>query len=625
MIGVILVIMVSVMIIIIYTNLNNRIDKLESLIKKQAKNFAESKMSTKNISDFTKPVNIEKGFLSRPISSDGFNEGKDEYHEIQQNLKKSLETENNFVEKKYEEDFITKFFIWLAKDWPMKVGAFLVISAIGWFVSYTFRNDWISPEGRIFLGLLFGIVLLIIGAFRSFKSKVQGNVLMIVGGISVLVANISGVVIYELFPVEAALVVSLLVVTFLAAMSMKQKNLSFGVVTYLLGAIVPVFVLGKIEINTFFLYLFVLTSGTLWTVYKTKWRTLTVISLFVVTIYSLIFYVVKGFDRDTINLVFSFIFTAVFYFANVVALMSSKKITFADLFVSAGTGLLFLMWMGMVAPKDLISMFVLLGAFIFAVGSFVLYKFSASRHPVSMYSVVSLTLLATATAIELEGFALTIALITEFTLVIIFWIALSFSKKLPSINFSSVLIFGIPAVMSLINVAELFEYIAVIKEPTPTVSSHLNNSENLFVVFYICLATFLIGISILYFSARKNKSISIEQRFVLRTFLAIGGMYATVLVWIVAHLICLSFNINTEIAIMISLIIYTLVGIYFYVVGKTGGNMALRIVGDLLFAIVIARVFFVEFWEMDIVQRIITLFIVGGLLISTVFLERKKK
>lgn len=612
-----------VIVIIVAINLNNKIDRLEKLFREQIK---ENNFSSRKKADFAgASLDNKSEPIMQPVASSEVIDDKDVHHEIQQNIQKSISSERRVSEvevQRYEDDAITKFFSWLAKDWPMKVGAFLVISAIGWFVSYAFRNDWISPEGRVFIGLLFGIVLLVIGAFRSFKQKVQGNVLMVIGGISVLVAIISGVVMYELFPVELVFIVSLLVVAFLSAMAMKQNNLSLGVVTYLLGAIIPFFVISKIEINTLFFYLFILTLGTLWVVYKTHWRALTVISLLVVAMYSLVLGVVEGFERNNaVNLIFSFMFSAVFYFANISALISSKKATFADLFVSLGTGLLFLMWMHMMASEDLISIFVLLGALIFAVGSFVLFKFSSLKHPVTMYSVVSLTLLAAATANELDGFVLTIALTTEFTLAIITWLFLASNKKLPQINFSSVLIFGIPVLMSLVNVAELFEYIGGYS----SYKDKFNLTEDLFVVFYVCLAAFLVGISMLYFSARRNKNIDVGQRMVLRTFLAIGGVYATMLIWLVSHIAFLSLGKNMEIATMIALVIYTLIGIYFYVVGKKNDNVALRVVGDLFFAIVILRVFLVEFWQMDIVQRIITLFIVGALLVSTVFFGKKDK
>ena len=37
---------------------------------------------------------------------------------------------------------------WLSTDWPMKLGAFLILLAFAWLTSYAFVNNWIGPMGR---------------------------------------------------------------------------------------------------------------------------------------------------------------------------------------------------------------------------------------------------------------------------------------------------------------------------------------------------------------------------------------------------------------------------------------------------------------------------------------------
>ena len=142
-----------IIIIVITVNLNNRMNKLEELIQKQMekKSFSDERSSSSIQSAENK---VDSTYQPETAGSFVEEEKKDEYHEIQQNLQKSMSgsSEVDAVDlKRYEDDFVTNFFSWLAKDWPMKVGAFLVISAIGWFVSYAFRNDWISPEGRVWI------------------------------------------------------------------------------------------------------------------------------------------------------------------------------------------------------------------------------------------------------------------------------------------------------------------------------------------------------------------------------------------------------------------------------------------------------------------------------------------
>ena len=87
-----------------------------------------------------------------------------------------------------------------------------------------------------------------------------------------------------------------------------------------------------------------------------------------------------------------------------------------------------------------------------------------------------------------------------------------------------------------------------------------------------------------------------------------------------AHLLIYSETVATTIA----LIIYTLVGIFFYVAGKMSEYRFYKIVGEIFFAIVLFRLFFYEFGNMGIEGKIITFFIVGALFVSTTFFGRKK-
>jgi uncharacterized membrane protein len=163
-----------------------------------------------------------------------------------------------------EKDAVTLFFAWLADEWPLKVGIFLLILAVGWFVTYAFINDWIGEVGRIALGTLFGILVLSAGFFRTTKHQLQGNALLVLGAISILISIISGIGLYNLFPAPVALVISFMLVSFMTYVALRQKNMSLAVVTVFMGSIVPMFVFSSVDISIIFLYLFVLTAGTLW-------------------------------------------------------------------------------------------------------------------------------------------------------------------------------------------------------------------------------------------------------------------------------------------------------------------------------------------------------------------------
>jgi hypothetical protein len=65
--------------------------------------------------------------------------------------------------------------------------------------------------------------------------------------------------------------------------------------------------------------------------------------------------------------------------------------------------------------------------------------------------------------------------------------------------------------------------------------------------------------------------------------------------------------------------------VLFYVRGRREDYGFFKAIGGILFAIVLFRLFFVEFWAMDIVGKIITFFVVGTLFISTTFMGGKKE
>ncbi|MEN8252406.1 MAG: hypothetical protein ABFQ53_02405, partial [Patescibacteria group bacterium] len=112
-----------------------------------------------------------------------------------------------------------------------------------------------------------------------------------------------------------------------------------------------------------------------------------------------------------------------------------------------------------------------------------------------------------------------------------------------------------------------------------------------------------------------------ENMTFFRYFAYIGGVFALLLVWFVTHLFMKSYDVAT----FVSLVTYTVTGLGFYIMGVREEYKPYRIVGGILFGIVVARVLFVEFWEMDIVMRFITSFVLGALLISTAFINKKTK
>ena len=76
---------------------------------------------------------------------------------------------------------------------------------------------------------------------------------------------------------------------------------------------------------------------------------------------------------------------------------------------------------------------------------------------------------------------------------------------------------------------------------------------------------------------------------------------------------------------MISLVIYTVVGLAAYFYGLTKGKRELRLYGGALVGFVVGRLLLTDVWRMELGARIVTFFLIGALLVSTAFLGRKKR
>src|SRR5262249_26784879 len=52
---------------------------------------------------------------------------------------------------------------WLGRTWLNRVGAIILVFGVGFFLKYAFDNRWIGPAGRVMLGVLAGLALLLVG------------------------------------------------------------------------------------------------------------------------------------------------------------------------------------------------------------------------------------------------------------------------------------------------------------------------------------------------------------------------------------------------------------------------------------------------------------------------------
>jgi len=510
-----------------------------------------------------------------------------------------------------EKTIVEKFFSWLAKDWPMKVGGFFVIAAIGWFVTYAASVGWLSEVARVVLGYLASIAAIIFGVMRIDRERTQGNLFLIIGIAAMLISTLAGIY-YDIIIHVVGMFVMLISVGFVTLISLKQKSISLTFSMIFFGAIVPLFFALGVTSTTIFIYLFILTLGTLWVVSFTSWRSLTTMMLAIVGFYSIVYIATDFRNIESVyNIVLAFVFAGVFYIANVSSIIKSEKPSHFDVVTALGIGTLLLIWILSFASTEFEVFLLLIAVLFFAGASYVIFTQTGRKAPTAIYGGVTATLFAVATALQFDGAVLVTAYLVEASAVAV--IVLYFARESVGSGMRSFLtiICAIPAFMSFVAVAKIFDYLN-----SPYNDSMLNYMPELFTVFMASITMFAVAITILRVTNTSNR----ENMTFFRIFAYTGGLFGLLLIWFMTHL----FMGNGDVATFTSLVIYTIVGVGFYVMGVKEGYKPYMFVGGVLFGIVVVRVLFVEFWDMDIVMRIITSFVLGTLLISTAFIKKNK-
>ncbi len=521
---------------------------------------------------------------------------------------------------------VEKFFVWLKHDWPLKIGGLLIILAAGWFITYAAAEGWLSEAARVVIGYVFGVVALIYGTLRAPRVRLQGNIFLLIGIAVVFVSTIAAVNFASvLMPSALALGVMLITVAFVSLVSLKQKSQSLTGFMIAFGAFVPLaFFQNGLAAHFIFAYLFVLTLGTLWIVYKTSWRKLTALMLGVVAFYSIGHAIDVGNAQNWTNMILALAFGAVFYGANVSAIISRAKnndvtgLSTVDYLTAIGVTLMYLVWVYLFGPTDYKVILLLLGVALFVGASYGIFSMTRVQAPTIIYGAAAFILIVVATAEVANGAVLITAYIVEVAVAIALLIYARGERLTSQQQMVGVVLFSLPLLMLIDSISKGFSYIS--SRGSGVLSrSFLDFSDivpHLFAIFVAVLSSFILALLV-----RLNVNLTQESnRLFLRFFATIGLILSIVLVWLMTH----TFLENFDVATFVSLFIYTAVGAYFYVLGARAQYKPYQVIGVALFGIVLLDIFLVEFWEMSQAMRIITAFVVGVVFIITAYIARSR-
>lgn len=494
---------------------------------------------------------------------------------------------------------------WFLHDWPVKLGAMLFFLAIGWVIPY-YAWQFISPVGRVMLGIVLGVGILGFGTYRIRQSCNQGSIFLALGAGVIYLSLSVGQFQYDLFPPVLALGFMFLTTAFLAYVSVIERARALVFLALFLGAIAPFLTNSRMaDFAGLFSYLAVLCLGVLWVTRLTGWRELTTAAIIVYCFYSAPYIIGFGGAPNATHALFATFFALLFFIFNIFSLVYDRKTESADLIAALLNGLLLIGWIDQEIIPEARSFVAVVVAITASVGAYVAYAMTRIPAPVIVHSGVAGFFLAMATVYEFDGPLLSIALTLEVAFLVIG--ALVFLRQVSVARWASVL-FLVPAVLVLGNI------------------EHYSRSREVFTgdFFAILILTLVLGVSG-YLLARSDREDTgetpVEHGLSFGIFWSImSGVLGMLLFWLMTHVAW-----SDTLATTISLAVYTLVGLYYYVSGRTHESRLHKRLGGALLIFVTAHLILVEMGAMSTEGRIIVFAIIGILLMSTAFFGRKKE
>jgi len=483
---------------------------------------------------------------------------------------------------------------WIQKDFLVKLGAFLLLLALGWFVSYAFANNWIGPVGRITLGLFFGASVLCFGFWRLRTQLHQGEIFMVLGASIITITILAARILYNFFTPASALAVIFTTVVLMAFVAVQFRTAGLALAAMLLASAAPFFIhSADPSVLLLLTYIAVVMTGTTWVVYRLEAVPLLLIALAITAFYSLPIVALSG-EEAIYGLIFGLFFTLLFFFTTIIAFLRHPNASDArTAFLAFGVGLYVFSVVGLTPLLDdsLRGMTYIAWALVFAFGSFFTERLCQSRTPFYVYGSVAIGLLGIASVTLLSDDVLTIVLALEIMLLTLVVLRV-FHNEREATLISLLLV--IPGFLGLQNILSF-----------PTESGNPLNSDALVMIALILILS-VVGSAL---------------RQTVGYLSAIGaGFYAAAFIWLFLHTMLLP-----QIATMVALFIYTVIGLGTYLYGRTTDSNGYKLAGGVILGLVIVRLLTVEVWEMEIAGRIILFTVIGILFISTAFISRTRE
>ena len=247
----------------------------------------------------------------------------------------------------------------IGSHWLNRIGIAAVLIGVSYFLKFAFDNNWIGPTGRVTIGILAGIAMVVWSErFRSKGYKAFSYSLKAVGIGAMYLSLWAAFHVYSLVPSSVAFVMMLAVTATPAAMAWAQDAQILAAYALIGGFSTPLLLsTGENREIALFTYVAILDLATLVLVALKPWRRLLVMS-FAGTLLLYIGWYASFYSRSQLGLTLGFatLFFAIFAIAPLVTLQPEGEVAlFASIpavlaFVNAGV--YFLQAYGMIDEVD---------------------------------------------------------------------------------------------------------------------------------------------------------------------------------------------------------------------------------------------------------------------------------
>lgn len=520
-----------------------------------------------------------------------------------------------------ELDPLEVFFTWFKDNWVMKLGVLFVLVGFVSFISYAFVVGWIGPYGKIATGFIIGIAIIIFANTRIRKSVSQGAPLVILAVTIILFTIYYASYVYEFFNPFISLLSVLIAAAYVNVVALQYDLKSLSIVGLLMSAAAPIFA-NTDSVNYLFVfsYISIITVAHLWIMHYKNWRFLGVVASLIALFYSFIYFANNWMSNElgtAVTLPIFFIgmgLSLLFLITNVLNISKFKDDPKgSDGALAVFNGLLIGMWIFMdpyinslASSVDIKSLLLAIWMVLFAVGSYFVFIKNKNLSYFYIYSAVSIVFLAIITSIQLDGAVLVFAFIFESAVISLVGYAIT-SKV--DVGYKLSLLMIPPAFMTLGSFMSSSWSTSVFNEDFAIILS---------------MALVLLGVGYFYTVVTQEDDESYKSGIEVlpHTIMIIAGsLFLYGLIWISLD----SFYNGAQIAILVSLTIYTIIGLSCYIFGKTDDRSVFKSYGLFLLVLVIARLLLVDIWNMDAIMKVVTFSIIGVMFIATSFIGNDKK